>query len=238
MAAIEYVTTGRLVEPVPEQAIVIYRTGTSWLATHHEVSKRGKGFVLGHARALSARTLNGIIEAAQRSPAEFALIPDHLLYQQNGVMAWFRPAMKRRVWFRRSNDQTAMDVAMPPLVYKTDGKALSVVAVATSGRPQADTPLFHAPIANVHSDTVLCLGNADLPDTNDAAAIPAWESALWDTNFSVFHQPFLNRKGKRSTSFTDYKSLMSHHRSAALRWTSRRLLPLSMTLKEWINESH
>lgn len=235
MAAIEYLNDHRQITPTPEQAIVIHRAGTSFLATHHELSQRGKSFVLGQARALSDRTLNEIVKAVQNRVCEVELIPEHLLYQQQDVMVWFRPASQRRVWFRRDGEPTALDVSLPPLIYRTNGKAIFVAALASSARPMADTRLFHAPVANVHTDTALCHGNADLPVTSGPSTIDAWEGVLWQTNFTVFHQPFLNRRSKRSTSFSEYKGLMNAMRSSNSRWTSSKLLPLSLTLREWIN---
>jgi len=70
----------------------------------------------------------------------------------------------------------------PALIFKVAGRELFVRAVATNSRPSPETPLKTAPYSN--TDARVCAGSMRVPDTSDAASIPQWEDAFFQSEFT------------------------------------------------------
>ena len=73
----------------------------------------------------------------------------------------------------------------PALVFKVAGKDLHVRALATSSRPGPETPLKTAPYWNTDGPRGhVCPGTMRLPESADAASIPHWENAYFQSEFT------------------------------------------------------
>ena len=84
-------------------------------------------------------------------------------------------------------------VAVPGLVWQTDGSALWVWALDGRTRPPAETILFQAPFFNVNSQGRVCIGNAQVPSESQAFSPNAWEEMFFGSKFT---HPNVHEPGK------------------------------------------
>lgn len=82
---------------------------------------------------------------------------------QTTITAYLPPQPRRLVWKSGRRKKDAL-VPLPGLIFKGRGRNFWLWAVKES-YPLADhTPLYHAPLPNVHGDGRVCLGDVDFPD--------------------------------------------------------------------------
>jgi PRTRC genetic system protein B len=104
-------------------------------------------------------------------------------------MAWWTPATARTMFFA-AHDKDAYRLNahrffQPPLVWKVSGRDLWVRALQESRRPCAQTKLMIAPYWNVDGETGwTCQGSMRSPEDPSVNAIPAWESAFFQSQFT------------------------------------------------------
>jgi PRTRC genetic system protein B len=131
--------------------------------------------------------LSVLAQVMAEATAFQGMIPDNLLFISPNAIAWWRPAAKRRVWFRTNDDAIgtkSADVMHPPLVFIATAKQLYAFAVARNERPTGKTKLFKAPYFNVYASGALCQGNIKMPATQDAESIPKYEAAFFRSHFT------------------------------------------------------
>ena len=116
------------------------------------------------------------------------LLPENVLCWDAGVLVWWRPAGRRRIFFTAQNDAlnsiSGKEVMHPPLVFRAHAGGLSIWALEENKRPMIDTPLCRAPYFNVYGAGNMCLGNIQLPDQPRPDNIPAWEECFFGSNFA------------------------------------------------------
>ena len=74
-----------------------------------------------------------------------------------------------------------MPVPYPAHLLIATRSALGVYALPVNERPNADTRVLHSPILNVFINGTLCWGNIPVPRSLNAASIPEFEQALFDS---------------------------------------------------------
>jgi PRTRC genetic system protein B len=95
------------------------------------------------------------------------------------------PACERNVFFNTAElGKRAAKVPHPGLVFAVVKGSWYVFALAGKERPQLETTLHHAPYFNVYDDGGICAGSAAKPKGIAAAAIPQWEDAFFDSEFT------------------------------------------------------
>jgi PRTRC genetic system protein B len=72
----------------------------------------------------------------------------------------------------------------PALIFKVAGKDLFVRAIATTSRPEPMTPLKTAPSWNTDSRGLVCAGSMRVPESSEAASIPAFEAGYFQSEFT------------------------------------------------------
>lgn len=80
-----------------------------------------------------------------------------------GPLVFFRPEVRRPIYFGRQTKLPSGVVIWPSLVFVAHSRRLSVFAVKGSERPQRPTPLLMAPFLNVNSRHEVCLGSSEAP---------------------------------------------------------------------------
>ena len=132
------------------------------------------------------------------------ILPDNVLsLGLEHVVWWSRPGMHTHFFDCRQSADGAVSVGKragtaptPGLIFVAKQQNMWVYAVKSDARPDADTPLYHAPYMNVWEDSRLCVGSMPLPDSTMAESVSTWENAFWNSSFSHPNHPKpLNYKG-------------------------------------------
>lgn len=175
-----------------------------------------------------ARQLRRIL---QRDAGKLVLLPDRLLAVAEGEVAWWTPPGRRTPIFLTTGELAAhsgRSVMMPALLFHVRGRALRVRALAGGSRPRADDPLYVAPVWNVYRNGSLCMGSMPLPRGRPADRIEAWETAFWDSAFTVAHDPRVSGHPR------GYAAMLKALRTRA-RFPDRWLVPSGETVETWLN---
>jgi PRTRC genetic system protein B len=112
-------------------------------------------------------------------------LPEGVLSISADHMIWWVPACERNVFFNNVElGKRAAKVPHPPLLFVVVKGQWYVFALDKNERPKPDTTLFHAPYFNVYDDGGICIGSAAVPKGIAANAIPQWEAAFFDSEFT------------------------------------------------------
>jgi PRTRC genetic system protein B len=127
-----------------------------------------------------------------------SLLPDNLLWyapKLDGGAIWYTPKMKARLFFSPSLSIADGEAALPPLLWKASRTTLQIWALENENRPQAETPLYHAPFFNLYSDARVCMGNVSIQIPKDCSLtdfMHLWMKYFLASKFShllVDHSP-------------------------------------------------
>ena len=219
--------------PRMSAAILLYssslRGSARSFATVHPVHHSASGIPSIGAGTPASR--QGVLSALRELASDRIvpeLIPEHVLARGADHLVWYRPPMKRTVWFRCAElgERTAT-VPHPAtlwLVNPTTG-ACSIFALYGGERPTATTKLYQAPYFNVWDSGKICTGNADVP--KDAASLVPenWESMFFNSWFSHPNTARLVRH--KGGCFAFWKNLLDGRQRV---FPKTALLPAKTTL--------
>ena len=200
----------------------------------HEIVQTAKGVQLGAGRPLSAEDIEGLVRLLEGRAVAGRLLPDTLLMQERGRVAWFRPAAQRRMYFRPSVGKPFnVKVWWPNLVFEARRERLRVAAYAGRDRPHAETPLFIPPLMNVSGDGAVCRGSANEPIGTDVADLPRWEAVVYDTNFSHVNTAHTLRS-RRAVSDAQHLRYWRGKARRGERVKAGELTPMETSLAGWL----
>lgn len=183
------IAVGGELEMKLDQAILLYRSdGYRHMATVHSVVQKAPDGapVLGAGALLTTATLRKLSrELGTSSVVE--VLPDYVVARTPELLAWWRPAATRRMFFRAESELAELSgrpFPHPSLLFVVREGGLYVRALFKSCRPGADTELAAAPYWNVGSDGGVCAGTMGAPNENSVASIAGWEAAFWQSEFT------------------------------------------------------
>lgn len=219
-------------------ALLIYGGKSHGFVTWHKVSRGNAGGApfLGEAEELTTEFVHHLAQGlGTRIPTE--ILAENILVRTAESIVWWTPATIRTMFFA-AHDQEASNLngkrfPHPALVWKVSGSDLWVRAILGNQRPAAATQLMVAPYWNVEGETGwTCQGSMRSPDDPGIAAIPQWEQAFFQSEF---------------THHTGTRKLTSHSGGFLGLWTSlagsqrlfpsKHLIPAKETLQEFITRS-
>ncbi|WP_295390963.1 PRTRC system protein B [uncultured Thiodictyon sp.] len=234
--ALPSITTTR-----PTGAIVFHeqrREGGGGI-TYHPLDDDAQGTRILPGRPLTVADARALLESllGERT-SELRWTPPNVLASGDEALVWSVPGTVRPMLFRGKKDgPIRLDVPWPTLVFAATDGAIRLAAIKSRGRPTARTPLFHAPLWNVYADGRVCLGSATVPPLDGIDAMPAYESAIFDTLFSHgnFRGNLAYRQDHGETSDRDH---LRFWRELALAKTPRFpnavLVPMGQRLATWL----
>jgi len=159
----------------------------------HDVNAEGQ--VL-EGKPLLQETIQGIIDVffdERKNMAQISgMLPENLLNFTflpggNYQMIWFRPAEQRVIHFAPQLKIPTDKAWVPAMVYRTDGKQLSVYSIKSNNRPKEDTRLCYAPFFNVSDYGNVCLGSAHVKRPKQKTytnLMQYWEDLFWLSEFT------------------------------------------------------
>lgn len=212
------------------------------VVTRHDVQQEEQGPTIGPGKVLAPgdkAVLRNLLDSDQAISAT-EWIPSNLLQRSATTMTWYKPCASRMIYFvgdRKSHLRTQW----PSLVFHAENPGgLRLAAYLGEDRPCPDTPLFHAPLWNVHESTRLCAGSADVPHELTLDAISVWETAVYRTRFSHENHDRYFKGGKasgedRSARTKAYMRLLRAKGRDNKPWTAEHLVPLNKNLAQWVD---
>ena len=115
------------------------------------------------------------------------ILPDNVLVRTPDTLVWWRPAQRRKMFFRNDDELGGVSgrvFPQPPLVFRATHRELSIRALASNARPTGATALHVAPYYNVNIDGVVCQGTMRAPDEFTVASMAQWERAFFESEFT------------------------------------------------------
>lgn len=143
---------------------------------------------LGAGRFLNAKSLKKIFnflegkrEFISYSFSEF--IPENVLNynSENGSLLFWTAPQRRNMLFSGDFIKST-DYNLPALLWRYDGKSLSVFALKGSKKPKPNDFVYHAPFLNVNGQGRVCMGNVDF--INRTGSLDKFPDILQDLFFN------------------------------------------------------
>ena len=222
------------------KAVLIYEesVGRKAVATIHdiEIDEDGRP-VIKPGVGMSLSALQEMVLALAKSEKRVSLLSTNILAFSMNHLAWWHPACVRPIYFKEHKTLKKLDgkcVTHPPLLFVATPGSLSVFALPANKRPGETTKLRFAPYLNIYEGGKMCAGNTRLPGFLTPEAIPAFEAAFYDSNFT-------------HTNFND-KAIVRHPKGIFGYWKSRAgkrvkgldnpsLVPLKLTVRTAIEKA-
>jgi PRTRC genetic system protein B len=219
-------------------ALLVYQGKNRGFVSWHEVRRLAEGGApfLGEAQEVTTEFVHHLAQGlGTRVPAE--ILPENVLVRTAEAIAWWTPAMVRTMFFA-AHDEDASRLngkrfPQPPLVWKVNERDLWIWALPDNRRPAAGTKLMVAPYWNVDGETGwTCQGSMRSPDDIGVSAIPLWEKAF-------FQSEFTHHTGSRrlTTHPGGFLGLWSSLAGSRRRFPAEYLAPAKGTLQEFIKRS-
>jgi PRTRC genetic system protein B len=171
-------------------ALLVYRGRSRGFVSWHEIRRNGTEGApfLGEAQEVTTDFVHHLAQGLRTAvPAE--IFPENVLARTAEVMAWWTPASVRPMFFAAYDPDAyklnGQRFFQPPLVWKVRDRDLWIRALQENRRPAAGTPLMIAPYWNVDGETGwICQGSMRWPDDPSVNAIPLWERAFFQSEFT------------------------------------------------------
>lgn len=141
-------------------------------------------------------------------------IDSRILVSTPQKLVWhYTPEPDQNLYYKHGSNKIISPIKWCSFVFKRVGKNLSVVALQHKTRPKLTTRVYHAPLGNVYASSAICLGTAQLPDTNDIDEISKtyFESVKTHINNTNF------LRGKDKLTNQDYFDWISEKRTKPIR---------------------
>ena len=182
-----YVNIGANHEFKLSDAVLIYRGGGDGaFASLHKVKQAEDGIpYITPGEALTTAFLRTLAQGlgTQVRPE---ILPDNVLVRTPDMLVWWSRPRQRVMFFGGVNEEgrklNGLLFPHPHLIFKVVGRDLFVRAISTSSRPSSKTSMKTAPYWN--TDIRVCPGSMRIPETFDVAAIPQWEDAFFQSEFT------------------------------------------------------
>ncbi|UVA80442.1 PRTRC system protein B [Pandoraea commovens] len=161
---------------------------------------------LGPGTALTHDDLADFAAVAQEQAAYAGFVPERLVFTQPNLIAWWRPAEKRHVWFATDDaiGERAGITEHPPLLFVASHRGWHVFALRKNARPTPESALFNAPYYNVWQGGRICTGSAQTPKAATPESIKGFEDAFFRSRFTHTNQPrLIKRKGGAAQLWVD-----------------------------------
>lgn len=213
--------------------------------TSHPVTVGAQGPVIGPGHTLSAQDESRLLDVLTRNVASnYALLPENVLAVGANRLLWFVPGRVRTMIVRVTGTTRRLMVPWPTLLFEVADGVLRLAALASNRRPEPETAVYHAPVANVYADCRVCTGSASLPDTASVADIPGWEASIYETAFTHTNHDRTLRlavgdRGEEETVSNDrhFAFWSSLQKEAASVFPVDALVPVEMSLQEWMGDA-
>ncbi|WP_297333432.1 PRTRC system protein B [Flavobacterium sp.] len=221
----------------PKAALVVFTTNgvTAPYIEYYEMDEAGSPVNPHPLTVREALSLAKALDTREQAGKAFlrpeGILPDNVLHldpSDNGSVVWYTKPQRQALYFAESLGLENGTVALPALVWKANKKELQIFALNGKSKPNADTPLFHAPFFNLYQKGNVCMGNVNVAIKSAATLeefITAWQGYFFESYFSHHindHNPVA------VNLFNLYKELMADPEK---KFPTDTLKPTPLTLK-------
>lgn len=218
-------------------AVLVYSGTGRCFCTWHEAQRTEYGKAqLGTATALTSDFVRSLASGlGQRVRIE--IFSDRVLARAEDTTVWWTPTTVRPMFFRSTDNDlgelSGRRFPQPALVWRVQGRDLSVRALAQNLRPVAGSKLCVAPHFNTNGeDGSVCQGSMRSPDEPSVDAISLWEQAFFQSEFT--HQTGIRKLTSHPGGFHGlWRSL-----AGKSRFPVKFLVPANETLLEFAQREH
>ena len=208
------------------------------LVTAHEAiytKETGNPPRLGPASPVGRDLIFNLFKGLDNVAQDRFVLPENCLCWEANMLAWWRPAGRRRIYFAANNDAlnalSGQEVMHPPLVFRAREGELSVWALAQDKRPVAETTLCQAPYFNVYDSGLMCTGSVSLPRQLRPDEIDKWQECFFGSNFAHGNAQEVVRHPKSHTGYWTALSKPNATKAMAMKYLHPLPLTLSGALK-------
>jgi PRTRC genetic system protein B len=118
------------------------------------------------------------------------VIPQRVIYlnsQTNGYAVWYTPPKETDLFFSDGLGIPSGKTKIPAMLWKATKDRLQVFALKGKAKPNADTPLYYAPLFNLSQDGSVCMGTVNINidrQTHLEQFMGQWESYFFNSYFT------------------------------------------------------
>jgi PRTRC genetic system protein B len=118
------------------------------------------------------------------------VIPQNLIYvnaQKNGYAIWYTPPQEIDLFFSDGLGIPSGRAKIPAVLWKATKERLQVFSLKGKAKPNADTPLYYAPLFNLSQDGSVCMGTVNVNidrQTTLEQFMSQWESYFFNSYFT------------------------------------------------------
>ncbi|GHG11604.1 hypothetical protein GCM10017783_24910 [Deinococcus piscis] len=187
------------------KAIIVYGTSDRQLnmTCQHDILVGEQGAVLGPGQQVTEELIENLRNMNGLRRERLILLPPEVIAISGKHVAWTVPGRVRPMALH-SNDRAVqafdgVPLPQPHLLFIAGPGTLHIYALASSERPQSDTPLYRAPYMNIFSSSQMCRGNVPLPAEPDVSRLRDYEDLFFlsnSTGGNVFLPPTIPSYGR------------------------------------------
>jgi len=227
---------------IESRAILLHREKSSNAieVTSHDVISLEGNHHSGNSYTLGAGQLFGPEQktelsnllAGEETKESLSLIDSRVIAQTSYAIIWWMPAQVRTITQRKSHKKHQFTIKTPNAIGAMCRGDLYVAAYkGKAARPEADTPLFRAPLSNLTSDLQFCMGNIRIPKDISTKHIETWTDAIWSsTNTHLGRSPL-----QGINNADDFIAILSDYHNTK-RFPNKRLVALNTTVAELLGQ--
>ncbi|SDP15743.1 PRTRC system protein B [Mucilaginibacter sp. OK268] len=190
---------------LPVKALLIYQSAeqesenyeykpTEIYVESYDIGKHGNPI---NAHPLSLKemsTLSELLQSTQEWQHNYlqckGVIPSNLIYvnsQTNGYAVWYTTPQEVNLFFSDALGIPSGKAKIPALLWKAAKERLEVFALKGKNKPNADTPLYYAPLFNLSQNGSVCMGTVNVQidrQTYLEQLMTQWESYFFNSYFT------------------------------------------------------
>lgn len=131
---------------------------------------------------------------------DLTITPENVLINNNKIIVWHTETnLVTNQWYNSSDRVISVNnVPHPKLIFIAPKNEHKLYIVATKNnviRPSLDTPIFHAPLANMYNGMNLCIGSALYPERK-VENLKSIEETLFFSRYNHFKFANINLENK------------------------------------------
>lgn len=160
----------------------------------YDIGKRGQPINAHPLSIAEMVTLSKLFQATEELKSNYlkpkGLLPANVLYldaQAEGFVVWYTPPMETELFFVPDLQLPTGKAHIPAMVWKASKNSLHVYALKGKSKPNANTPLYHAPYFNIYDSGNVCMGTVQITIdrfTRLEDFISKWETYFFNSYFS------------------------------------------------------
>ncbi|WPU91706.1 PRTRC system protein B [Mucilaginibacter sabulilitoris] len=135
----------------------------------YDIGKRGQPINAHPLSIAEMVTLSKLFQATEELKTNYlkpkGLLPANVLYldaQAEGYVVWYTPPMATNLFFVDGLQIPKGEAHIPAMVWKASKNSLNVYALKGKTKPNANTPLYHAPYFNIYDSGNVCMGTVQI----------------------------------------------------------------------------